>query len=92
MSLLPSPIFLGYQSSSDGALWLICYPSHHNPLSCSHHISFCTFWPNAFPALFFSALIPFGGNWNAEIARTSCAHLLLGNGTVGQKQYWAGLN
>ena len=30
----------------------------------------------------FSALILFGGNWGAEIAKTSCVGLLLGNRTA----------
>ena len=35
-------LHLGYKSCSDRALWVACYPFHHNPLCCSHHMGFCS--------------------------------------------------
>jgi len=79
-------LFLPSQStllqSSHGFLqdFFALLPSHSGLKHFQHH---------------FSALILFEGNWGAEIARTSCADLLLDNKAVickGQQQYWAGLN
>ena len=79
-------LHLGYQSCSDRALWVACYPFHHNLLCCSHSMGFCNiffpYYPHILTYSISSIAFLLWSSLGAEIARTFCAGHLLDNKTV----------